>query len=180
MGRGLILVRHAMPDVVSGVDSREWQLGEAGRAAAAKLAGKLAAGRLAAVFSSNEPKAWQTADEIAAAAGLHVRIDAGFAEVQRPTLWDEDYRAAAARYLSHGAEDWESRESVVTRFGEAVERALAAHAGGDVVVVNHGLALSLYLAVRTDIATVPFWRELAFPDAWRLDLESLSLVRPAC
>lgn len=180
MGRGLVLVRHAMPDVIPGVDSRGWRLGEAGRAAAAKLAGKLAAGRLAAVFSSDEPKAWQTADEIAAAAGLDVCIDAGFAEVQRPTQWDEDYRAAAARYLSHGAQGWESRDSVVRRFGEAVERALATHAGGDVVVVNHGLALSLYLAARTDIAAVPFWRELAFPDAWRLDLESVSLVRATC
>ena len=42
----------------------------------------------------------------------------------------------------------------------------------DLIVVNHGLALSLYLASRTRIDLVPFWQALTFPDAWRLDLES--------
>jgi hypothetical protein len=53
----------------------------------------------------------------------------------------------------------------------AVRDAQEAAAGGPVVVVGHGLALSIHLGDRlgTDFDRESFWSRLAFPDAWVLD-----------
>jgi len=96
--------------------------------------------------------------------------------ISRRSEWfddDEDYRATVAAYLHDGGRSgWDTHAAVARRFGDAVDRALAANPSGDVVVVNHGMALSLYVASKTPIDLVAFWRALTFPDAWRLHLVS--------
>jgi broad specificity phosphatase PhoE len=143
----VILVRHAMPEVDPEVPHHLWELGPEGRAAARALAKSVEGGR---VVTSDEPKALQTAEEIARG---EIVVDAGWREVGRPTAWDQDYRAKARRYLAgERLEGWEPRE-------EAEARVRAA-APGD-IVVTHGLAMTLYLG-----QGVRFWEELRFPDAW--------------
>jgi broad specificity phosphatase PhoE len=63
------------------------------------------------------------------------------------------------------------------RFADAVERILATRHDCDVVIVNHGMALSLYLELVARVDIVPFWRALTFPDAWRVDLDTEQLMR---
>lgn len=141
----------------------------------------------ATVITSAQPKAAQTAAVIAIRRGLQVRLDDRVREVEQPTGWlDGDYRALAAAYLGGDTSlGWESHAHVQARFAAAIEE--SAPEGGDLVVVNHGLALSLYLAsLAPRIVTragdqpfeiVPFWRALAFPDAWRLDFGTNRLTR---
>ncbi len=175
---GLILIRHAMSEVRPGVASRLWGITAAAREDCVLLAHALPEGLSPAVWCSDEPKARQTAEVIALRRGLSVEVDARFGEVDRPTIWDDDYRALAARYLATGAgEGWEPRDHVVERFSVAIAEARAAHATGTLVVVNHGLALSLYLSSVTAIDLVPFWRALSFPDAWRFEPETGELTR---
>jgi broad specificity phosphatase PhoE len=146
----LILVRHAMPEVVPGVPPHEWELGPTGRAAARDLARRLE-GRL--VVTSDEPKARQTAEEIAAHLGAEIEVDPRLREVARPGEWDDAYRERARRYVGGEAlEAWEPHAKVIARFSAA--------ARGD-IVVTHGLALTLYLG-----ESVEFWAGLRFPDAW--------------
>jgi broad specificity phosphatase PhoE len=146
----VILVRHAMPELQPGVAPHLWELGETGRAAARDLAQHLHGGL---VVSSDEPKALQTAEEIAAHLGAEIAVDHRLAEARRPGEWDVDYRARAARYVGGEALDgWEPHAAVIERFTAAVR--------GD-IVVTHGLAMTLYLG-----ETVDFWAELRFPDAW--------------
>jgi broad specificity phosphatase PhoE len=132
------------------------------------------------VWTSDEPKANETASVIALRRGLDLRVDARLAEVDRPSTWDEDYRALAVRYLM-GEElpGWEPRESVVVRFAAAIVDAAAGGDGRDFVVVDHGLAFSLYAAsvVGSALDIAGFWRALAFPDAWRMDLDTGALTR---
>jgi len=179
MTRGLILIRHAMPEVVPGVSSKLWTLGEHTREDCVLLAHALPADLAPVVYSSDQPKTRETAAVIALRRGLSVVTDRRFAEVDQRDRWiDDDYRAVAARYLGGFDEPgWEPRAAVVGRFTRAVDEALAAGPAGDLVVVNHGLALSLYLASVAAIDLVPFWRALTFPDAWRLDLETHALAR---
>jgi broad specificity phosphatase PhoE len=129
-------------------------------------------------YSSGQPKADETAAVIALRRGLRTALDKRFAEVEQDAAgWIDDYRAAAAEYLATGASPgWEAREAVVQRFEAAITDALGDAATGDLVVATHGLALSLWLASRTRTDTVRFWQELTFPDAWRVDIESGSLV----
>jgi len=150
----VILVRHAMPEVVPGAPPTEWELGADGLAAARALAARLDGDQ---VVSSDEPKARQTAAEIAV--GRDLRLDARLREAERPGGWDPDYRARAARYVGGEAlAGWEPHAAVIARVGAA--------ARGD-IVVTHGLALTLWLASTGLVGDATrFWEELRFPDAW--------------
>ena len=173
-----ILVRHAMSDVQPGVASKLWGITESAGEDCVLLAHALPELLAPVVWSSSEPKASQTAAIIAMRRGLQTAVDDGFGEVDRPTTWDGDYRALAAAYLAGAAHPgWEPRGQVMRRFADAVERATAAAAGdGDLVVVNHGMAMSLYLELVARIDIVPFWQALTFPDAWRVDVETGELA----
>ena len=168
MTRPVILVRHAMPNFDRGVSSKQWGLSDASREDCVLLAHSLPA-RIGRIWTSDERKARETAEVLALRLGSDVRIEPGFAEVDRPGVWDRDYREVAAGYLA-GVEEsgWEPPAAVVARFDAAIGRAVAADSG-ELLVVNHGLALSLWTSSVVSIDLVPFWRELTLPDAWRID-----------
>ena len=174
MGRGVILVRHALPEVVPGLSSKLWVLGESAKEDCVLLAHALPPDLAPILVASGVPKANETAMVLALRLGLTVESDPRVAEVDQPTTWFEgDYRAVAAEYLrGSNPHAWEPHHGVVARFAAAVEERLGTLLTGDLVVVNHGLAMSLYLASRAAVDLVPFWEALTFPDAWRLDLES--------
>lgn len=179
VARGLIFVRHALPEVNPGSAPATWELGDRGREDCVLLAHHLARLALApVVFASRERKAEQTAAVLALRLGLAVRLDDRLGEVERSPAWDDDYEASARRYLATGVrEGWERPEAVCARFGAAVEDALASQPRGDVLIVNHGLAMTLYLADRANLVRGAFWGALSLPDAWRLDLASGVLSR---
>lgn len=157
-----------MPKVERGVASRLWGLSEASREDCVLLAHALPR-PVAAIWSSDEPKARETAEVIGLRLGLPVQIDHAFAEVDRPEIWDRDYREVAAAYLRGVVEPgWEARAAVVKRFSDGVARARPDGAG-DIVIVNHGLAMSLWLSTQTQLDVEPWWRALTLPDAWRFD-----------
>jgi len=59
-GRKLLLVRHSLREMVTGVPASRWRLSAEGRHCCETLAERLAAYDLAAVVSSEEPKAAET------------------------------------------------------------------------------------------------------------------------
>ena len=167
-----------MPELERGVASTLWGLAEASREDCVMLAHALPAGISTIVFTSEERKARETADVLALRRGLQVATDAGFGEVDRPTVWDDDYRAVAAKYLATGTgEGWEPRDAVVRRFDAAIGRAMAITEKGALVVVNHGLALSLWLESVSAIDLVPFWEALTLPDAWLFERDAKTIER---
>ena len=166
----VILVRHAMPNIERGVASKLWGLSDSSREDCVLLAHALPATAGRTVFSSDERKARETAEVIALRLGLQVRPDSRLAEVDRPQVWDRDYREVAAGYLAGTPEPgWEAREAVVRRFRAAVTDALRRADGADVIVVSHGLASSLWAASVCTIDLAAWWRGLTLPDAWRVD-----------
>lgn len=173
---GVILVRHAMPEVMRGVSSRQWGLSEASREDCVLLAHALPPD-IGRVWSSDERKAKETADVIGLRLGLPVGVDAGFGEVDRPEVWDRDYREAAAGYLAGAGEPgWEDRPAVTRRFAAAVARA-SSGTEQDIVIVSHGMAMTLWVASIAPIAVVEWWRGLTFPDAWRIEIERGTVER---
>jgi len=164
------LVRHAMPDELAGPSSHLSHLGPDGRAAARRLAGSLP--RDALVLTSQEPQAVQTAEEIAAACGGEVSVDGRVREARRPHRWDERYRERARRYVGgQSYVGWEPQEAVVRRFDAGVRAGIEARDGAPLVIVSHGLALTLWLQSVGAVADVEtFWASLAFPDAWTVGL----------
>jgi broad specificity phosphatase PhoE len=165
-------VRHAMPAVEEGVDPAHWHLDEATRAHTRAWADRLEVGQgIGTLVSSTEPKALETAAAIAERWPAEVIEDDRLREAQRPWI-GTGYRAMAHRYLrGEQPEGWEAQAAVADRVGAAVDDLLARAAGAPVVVVGHGLALSIHLGDRLgpDFDRESFWSRLAFPDAWALD-----------
>lgn len=178
MSRALILVRHALPDATPGVAPRLWPLADSAAEDCVLVAHALPERLAPTVWSSTERKAEQTAAIIAMRRGVTNTTDARFGEVDRPDEWVEDHRARAAAYLSGTQHPgWEPRATVMHRFAEAVQAARGAmDPERDLVIVTHGMAMSLYLELVARIDIVPFWRALTFPDAWRIDLETEQLT----
>lgn len=169
----LILVRHGRPQIDPDTAPTTWPLCPEGRGACEKLAQRILAYKPTAIVSSPEPKALQTAEILAAHAGLKVAVDAGLHEHKR-------------QHFSFGSEE-EFRESIATVFAdptvrspggesahEAAERlsmALSHHKGRPLLAVTHGTVLSYYLAERLGLDPLDLWRSLHMPDAFVLDAD---------
>jgi broad specificity phosphatase PhoE len=187
MPPSIILVRHAMSAVDPRVDSRDWGITPAAREQCCELARCLPLAT--AIWTSRERKALETAEILAGELGAPVRIDERFGEVLRPGVWDRDYRGMASGYLAGARFDgWEEATAVRERFAAGIAAAAPAGGGtGDIVVVDHGLALTLFLAAKGPVIErsgnrmrfepVPFWSALTFPDAWRFDPGSNAVTR---
>jgi broad specificity phosphatase PhoE len=148
----LLLVRHGETTWNA---ERRWQghhdasLSAVGRAEAQALAARIAADEPGALYSSDLPRARETADEIARRTGLEPTIDARWREVDvgewlglAPGEAESRYPDGYARWLAGGT-GWSQGES----YPEMAERGLAAvrdvvsrHAGAEapVVCVTHG------------------------------------------
>jgi broad specificity phosphatase PhoE len=165
-------VRHAMPAVEAGVDPAAWHLDAVTRDQVQAWADRLEVGDgIGALVSSSEPKALETAEAIAERWSAGVATDDGLREAARPWV-GTGYRAVAHRYLrGERPEGWEPHDEVARRMAAAIGRAHEVATGGPVVVVSHGLALSIHLGDRlgADFDRESFWSRLAFPDAWVLD-----------
>lgn len=178
MSGRVILVRHAMPETERGVAPSRWKLGEPAKEDCVLLAHALPARLAGAVFTSDEAKARETATIIALRRGLRVVEDARLREVDRPQEWLDDHRAAVRDYLRDGGRPgWEPPLLVAGRFSAAVADARAAEPQGDLVVLNHGMALSLFAARQAEIDVVAFWERLTLPDAWAVDVHTGTIER---
>ena len=176
----LYLVRHAGVAVRPGTPPAQWHLSPEGRAAADTLANELFWPGVRGIHTSAEPKACGTAQRIAARHGLPVRIEPELREVARPWL-DASYADAARRYLAGEAIDgWETRGEALARVRGCIEHIVGRHAGAEVGIVSHGLALTLYLSDLLSLdgeASYRLWSELAFPDVAIVDPEARRMER---
>ena len=174
-------VRHAMAVQTDGVHPTEWHLDAAARADAARMATLLeVAPTVGCLVSSTEPKAVETAEAIAEHWDVALVPDDGLREAVRPWI-GPGYRAVVHRYLrGELPEGWEPHGDVEARMAASIGAATELAAGRPIVVVSHGLSLSLHLGDRLgpDFDREWFWSSLAFPDAWALDATG-TLHRPA-
>ncbi len=117
----LLLVRHAMPAAAPDSLPETWPLSLAGRAAAADLGAALP--EAARLFSSAEPKAWQTLG-----GGDGVVRDRRFDEVSRVgEPWEGGFRELRRTYVERVQHPgWEPQRAVADRFDAGVRAALAA------------------------------------------------------
>ena len=130
-------------------------------------------GGIGVLVSSTDTKALETAAAIAERwPAPQWRRTIGCARRVRPWI-GTGYRAVAHRYLrGELPEGWEPHAAVAARMARGRRRRRRrSAAGAPVVVVSHGLALSIHLGDRlgADFDRESFWSRLAFPDAWALD-----------
>jgi broad specificity phosphatase PhoE len=155
----LLLVRHGQ--IAANLDkvwhgSTDSLLTPTGHAQARQLAAHLATRKtIRGVYASPLTRARQTAEPIAAALGLSVRITPGLAEYGIGALEGTPYADLVGTHAfferSHGDLEWapeggESLRAVAERVLAAWDAIVAAHPAGEVVVVTHGAALAAGLA----------------------------------
>lgn len=169
--RRLLLIRHASPARDLSVLAREWALSPEGQADAEKLAVVLADYTPAAIISSDEVKARQTAQPLADRLRLPVEIASDLHEHERRTsgyLAADVFAATMARFFAEPETlvfGEETARQALTRFGNAVEATLASHPEGNLAFFTHGTVLSLFVAAHSLHSALDFWRVLGMP-AW--------------
>lgn len=179
----LLLVRHALTRQDRTRNAREWALDPAGSAAVALLAARTEFENVVRVASSSEPKALATAAAISQANGLPtVEPFEGLQEIHKAG-WVENHDAVIADLFAFperpAAPGWETASHAQSRFHEAMER-LISETVGDLLVVSHGIVLSLYLARLRGQERVRFadWQAIRMPDLAVLDRETMHMVQP--
>jgi broad specificity phosphatase PhoE len=182
----LLLIRHALPERIETTDGRpaDPPLSAIGRNQAERLARWLAAdasfaqraegerspsGGIGAIYASPMRRARETADALARAIDAKVEIDPGLVEMDHLSdvyvpleqLKAEDYprwqEMVQRGGLYAGVDLDRFRRTVV----EAVERAIAAHPGGRVVLVCHGGVINAWAGHVLGIKD-PFFLDAAY------------------
>ena len=149
----LLLVRHALPEMVTDVDRADPPLTDVGRAQAAALADTWAERGIDAIASSPARRAMQTAAPLAERLGLDVITDERLLEIDWGSsrylpyeeLRTQDPDAAASLSNAMASDD---PRSAAWRGGlvEAIDELVAAHRGQRVVVACHGGVIAAYVA----------------------------------
>ena len=149
-------------------------LSREGLAAADRLADRLSALPVAAIYSSPYRRAVETVSPLAVRLGLSVRELPGLRERTLGSIGSSAFEEAVASTwadfdLAHagGESNREARRRGVTAIRSIAER----HPDELVVAGTHGNLLALVLSAFDDCVDFDFWRSLEFPDVFRLDLE---------
>ena len=181
--RKLILIRHSLPEMVSGVPASEWHLSVEGRRRCTALAGRLAAYGPAAVVSSQEPKAIETGQIVAGTLGLSLETAPGLHEHKRGPVRDlgnrEDFEAQVARFFEHPDRlvlGYETAHEAHARFARAIAAAIERRPGANLAIVSHGTVMTLFVARATRLDPVLFWKGLGLPSFVVLSLPELALL----
>lgn len=182
MNRSLILIKHAMPDIVKEKSAEHWHLSEAGRSASARLAERLDAYAPKRVIASMEPKATETGQIVAETLGLpfetaeHLHEHRRSNEVYQESV--EVFEAQVAQFFDQPAElvyGMETADDAHRRFSDAVRGLLERYPDETLAVVAHGTVISLFVSRLAVIPPFPLWRSLKLPSFVVLRLPDLQL-----
>jgi len=173
--RHLILVRHSIPQVNPGVSSREWVLSEAGKALCAPLAEGLRPYGPAAIVTSPEWKAQETARLVASEFGVPVQVIQDLREHDRSGLGyleRDAFEQQIAVFFQHPTElvfGMETAQQTYERFAGAVEKALASHPES-IIAVTHGTVMSLFLSRKGQTDPLALWKDMGMPSYAALEV----------
>ena len=167
--RRLVLVKHSMPEIERDKPASAWKLGKVGRRRSELLAARLKEFSPGVIWSSNEPKAIETAEIVANDFGVPVKIADGLEEHHRDNVpfWEkiEEFEGAVERFFGNpvrlvlGTETAsQARDRFATAIGKVIDVGQA-----DSIVVTHGSVMTLYAASVVGIQMMSFWRRLGLP-----------------
>ena len=183
INKQLILVKHSSPEIVENVPAHKWQLSDEGRDRVLKLVAKLTKYRIKAIYSSNEPKAKQTAEIIGRALKLEYHVLTGLHEQDRnEVLFSsyEEFRKDVKQVFERPDElvfGSETASQALDRFHRSVDLVLEASDSETALIVAHGTVISLFVSWLTGINGYSIWQELGLPSFVVLDMQSKALLQ---
>ncbi|MHA1864470.1 MAG: histidine phosphatase family protein [Candidatus Thorarchaeota archaeon] len=170
MSNSIYFLRHAETKIDRRKSVRNWDLTEAGTLSSMELAKSQVFSKIEGIVHSSENKAKQTADFIANETGAETYVLEEFDELKRNHkgfLENEEYRARVRLTLTdweNNVPDWESGEDALARFIDGVRRTNMMFHNKNVLVVSHGLVLTLYFSALTHFWKIAYerWAQLKF------------------
>ena len=170
MSNSIYLLRHAETKIDRRKSARNWDLTEAGILSSKELAKSQVFSKIDGIIHSSENKAKQTADIIANEITAETYELEDFDELKRNhygSLSNVEYRALVREALTNWEQPvsgWESGEDALARFIEGIRRTNMMFYNKNILVVSHGLVLTLYFSSLTHFRKIAFerWAQLKF------------------
>ncbi len=178
----LILVKHSLPEIRPEAPACEWTLSPEGRRRCTLLAEKLTPYQPERLFSSQEPKAVETAQLAGARLNLLVQAVPGLHEHERRTVgWSS--KTQFQESVRHFFEEpdtlvfgEETARQAQERFWKAAHTLIADHPGENLVLVAHGTVISLFVTKACGLAPYSTWQRLGLPSFLVLSLPELAIL----
>ena len=183
MSNSLYFLRHAETKIKPEVPAREWNLTKVGRLSTQELVESQTFDKIDGIIHSSEKKAKQTANYFAKAFNVETYELPEIDELKRNhegTLTNEEYRARVRATLTnweHNEPGWESGETALSRFKEGVRRINIMFHDMNILVVSHGLVLTLFFSDLTNLRNIAYerWAQLKFL-SWGLVRDNRVLI----
>ncbi len=167
MGK-LILVKHSLPEINPDIPSREWHLSAEGIARCTWLADELGKYQVQRIVSSTEPKAKQTAEEVAKHLGLQSTVYADLHENDRTGfsyLPKVQFEQKILEFFTNPDDiiiGKESARQAQQRFANLINLVLGS-SNVTTAVIAHGTVNSLFTLLHNDIDVMELWKSLQLP-----------------
>jgi broad specificity phosphatase PhoE len=179
----LYFLRHAETKVNLSAPAREWSITAEGVKLAKELAASEKFSEINGIIHSSEGKAKQTAEAFTEGLDVQMYQLSGLDELARNhegKLNDEEYRERVHRALSDTEKSvpgWESGSSALKRFEDAVKKVDIMFHRKNVLIVTHGIVLTLYFCKLKNFQSIAYerWKQLKFL-AWGLVRDGRALV----
>ncbi len=183
MTNSLYFLRHAETKVDLSIPARDWSITDQGAVLAKELATSDKFSMIDGIIHSSEDKARQTAEAFAEGLDVQMYQLSGLDEMVREhggMLTDEEYRERILRTftdLDSNVPGWESGSSALSRFEDAVRKIDIMFHRKNVLIVSHGIVLTLYFSKLKGLEAIAFerWSQLEFL-AWGLVRDGHVLV----
>ncbi|MBM7584156.1 broad specificity phosphatase PhoE [Bacillus pakistanensis] len=174
----LILIKHSMPVLDSELPSNKWILSDAGKKDSREIASYLKTYDFQTVYSSDEPKAIETAEIIANELGKKAAITENTYEHKRRSnrkiLPRNDFEELMRKFFEKPTEfifGEETADMARKRFTAAVEEIIDSNeTENDIILVTHGTVISLFINQFQSIDVFNLWNELECPSFVELTL----------
>lgn len=166
MGK-IYFLKHAYPTLVAKTPPEKWELGIEGEVSAKIAAEHFLDQKVEYIFTSDEPKAKDTALIVASNLKMQINVVPGLGEINiapREILSNDEHRnqnLSAFKSPKERVLGAESAEEALERFTTAMDKILAATNPSDnLLIVAHGMVISLYLGQGNFADSAEVWPKL--------------------
>jgi broad specificity phosphatase PhoE len=183
VSNSIYFLRHAETTIDPSLPAREWSITPDGLQRARELAKSDAFCKIEGIVYSSEKKARQTADAFAEELDVDIYEIPELGELRRQHgefLSNKEYRYMVRETLmdwDHNVRGWESGAEALHRFAEGVKRINIMFYSRNILVVSHGLVLTLYFCQLRNFQSIAFerWTQMQFL-AWGLVRDGRVLI----
>jgi broad specificity phosphatase PhoE len=183
MSKLVVLVKHALPILDFTRAPCDWTLGDEGKVQARILSKKLQRYLPFELISSPEVKASGTAEVVGKELGLEFHVVYGLEEINRPRMrkLDPEELSTLIReiFLKPDKEvvGRETAEQALARFDKGLREAISGYeAGNNLVVISHGIVISLFVQAKNRMNGHKLWRRLQCPSFIVLSFPSYQVL----